>query len=361
MRTAVAPESTRTLRLPRLTLNESRARALVARHGQGLLLDLGAPWSLDFQCLPLGEPAMVRSGAWVLQLEWAGARFVLRLPAGGLSRLLEVRTGEPGLQLGSLPAPLAADALEHLWSRVAAALAPLRRGVARLHSAALEDGSAPELQHRLLLTLAHADSGETFHAELGTDPLGLMLMAGALATRNAAGTAAEPPLRCRFELGRTRLPTATLATLRPHDVVLFDEVGLLSDSNDDDGSSTHRLWLSTGPDSGFGAQLRGDELVVLQSWKRLTMTSATPADPEDAAVGFDAVPVLLSFDLGELTVPLAELQQLVPGQSFNLGRPLAGAVRVRANGALVGQGELVEIDGRLGVALTRIGAVAHQG
>lgn len=358
MTTAVAPESTRTLRLPRLTLNESRARALVARHGQGLPLDLGAPWSLDFQCLPLGEPAMVRSGAWVLQLEWAGARFVLRLPAGGLSRLLEVRSGEPGLQLGSLPAPLAADAIEHLWSRVAATLAPLRRGVARLHSAALEDGSAPELQHRLLLTLAHADSGETFHAELGTDPLGLMLMAGALATRDAAGSAAEPPLRCRLELGRTRLLAATLATLRPHDVVLFDEVGLLHGGSDNDGAGrTHRLWLSTGPDSGFGAQLRGDELEVLQPWKRLTMTSATSTDIEDVAVGFDAVPVLLSFDLGELTVPLAELQQLVPGQSFNLGRPLAGAVRVRANGALVGHGELVEIDGRLGVALTRIGAV----
>lgn len=352
MTLAVAPESTRTLRLPRLTLNESRARALVARHGQGLPLDLGAPWSLDFQCLPLGEPAMVRSGAWVLQLEWAGARFVLRLPAGGLSRLLEVRIGEPGLQLGHLPAPLAADAIEHLWSRVAAALAPLRRGVARLHSAAVEDGSAPELQHRLLLTLAHADSGETFHAELATDPLGLMLMAGALAAHGAAGTPAEPPLRCRLDLGRTRLPAATLATLRPHDVVLFDEVGLLPDEGD---GHSQRLWLSTGPDSGFGARLRGDQLEVLQPWKRLTMTSAPSSDAPDEAVGFDAVPVLLSFDLGELTLPLAELQQLVPGQSFNLGRPLAGAVRVRANGALVGHGELVEIDGRLGVALTRIG------
>ena len=59
----------------------------------GLPLDLGAPWSLDFQCLPLGEPAMVRSGAWVLQLEWAGARFVLRLPAGGNSW----QTAAPGL------------------------------------------------------------------------------------------------------------------------------------------------------------------------------------------------------------------------------------------------------------------------
>ena len=50
-----------------------------------------------------------------------------------------------------------------------------------------------------------------------------------------------------------------------------------------------------------------------------------------------------------------ELGQLAVGQSFDLGRPLAGAVRVRANGALVALGELVEIDGRLGVALTQLG------
>ena len=54
-------------------------------------------------------------------------------------------------------------------------------------------------------------------------------------------------------------------------------------------------------------------------------------------------------------MPLGQLGQLAVGQSFDLGRPLAGAVRVRANGALVALGELVEIDGRLGVALTQLG------
>ena len=347
----IAPESTRTLRLPRLTLNESRARQVVSRHGQDLPLELGAPWRLDFQSLPLGEAAMVRAGAWVLQLEWAGARFVLRLPAGGLLRLLEAQ-GEPGLQLGELPAPLAADVLEGLWSQVAAALAPLKRGVARLNRVGLEDGSAPELQHRLLLSFRHAHNGETFDALLATDPLGLLLVAGAMSSRAARGEAPDLPLRCRLELGRTRLHRHTFAALRRHDVVLFDEVGLLGPA-DGEPTGLCRLWLSTGPDSGFGAKLQGPEIEVLQPWKRLTMNPAP--DPQEAEVGLDAVPVLLSFDLGELTIPLSELQKLVPGQSFNLGRPLAGAVRVRANGALVGCGELVEIDGRLGVALTRIG------
>lgn len=83
-------------------------------------------------------------------------------------------------------------------------------------------------------------------------------------------------------------------------------------------------------------------------------TAATGADETPSAL--DDVPVALSFDLGELQLPLSELRHLAPGQSFDLGRPLAGAVRVRANGALIALGELVEIDGRLGVALTQIGA-----
>jgi type III secretion protein Q len=63
------------------------------------------------------------------------------------------------------------------------------------------------------------------------------------------------------------------------------------------------------------------------------------------------VPLRVSFDLGELTLSLAQLRAMQPGQVLELGHPLAGAVRIRANGALVGDGELVEVDGQLGVAV----------
>ncbi|GAB1387144.1 hypothetical protein MASR1M59_22920 [Melaminivora sp.] len=68
------------------------------------------------------------------------------------------------------------------------------------------------------------------------------------------------------------------------------------------------------------------------------------------------LPVRLSFDLGELTLTLAQLQALQPGQALALGRPLAGAVQVRANGVLIGAGELVQIDGQLGVSLSHLWA-----
>ena len=90
------------------------------------------------------------------------------------------------------------------------------------------------------------------------------------------------------------------------------------------------------------------------------MPAATP-EASDAAsatpvASLADLPVRLSFDLGELSLTLAQLQALQPGQALALGRPLDGAVRVRANGVLIGEGELVQIDGQLGVSLSRLWA-----
>ena len=80
--------------------------------------------------------------------------------------------------------------------------------------------------------------------------------------------------------------------------------------------------------------------------------------PLDEAASFDAIPVRLSFDLGEIRLTLAELRALQPGQALQLGHPLASAVRIRVNGALIGEGELVEIDGLLGVSVRQLFATA---
>ena len=84
----------------------------------------------------------------------------------------------------------------------------------------------------------------------------------------------------------------------------------------------------------------------------------TPADTANAqdAVSLDSVPVRLSFDLGERTLSLGELKALQVGQSFDLVQPLSSAVQLRVNGALIGTGELVEIDGQIGVTITALGA-----
>ena len=65
----------------------------------------------------------------------------------------------------------------------------------------------------------------------------------------------------------------------------------------------------------------------------------------------DDLPVSLVFVAGELEVPLRELQRMAPGYVFELPQPVDGHVEVRANGRTIGRGELVEIDGRVGVRI----------
>ncbi|ALM86429.1 hypothetical protein ASB57_28960 [Bordetella sp. N] len=70
---------------------------------------------------------------------------------------------------------------------------------------------------------------------------------------------------------------------------------------------------------------------------------------------FDDIPVRLGFDLGARTMPLGEVRRLRPGQTLVLYCESATApVSIRANGQCIGHGELVEIDGRLGVRIVNL-------
>jgi len=60
------------------------------------------------------------------------------------------------------------------------------------------------------------------------------------------------------------------------------------------------------------------------------------------------------FDLGEIELSLPEVRALVPGQVIDLGRLPTQAVRVSVNGRRIGTGEIVEIEGRLGVRLLEL-------
>lgn len=76
-------------------------------------------------------------------------------------------------------------------------------------------------------------------------------------------------------------------------------------------------------------------------------TASAPLDP-------DALPIRIEFDLGGLTLPLRELRAIQPGYSFELDRPAPQAVRLMVGSQVIGHGELVQIDDRLGVRVTAL-------
>ena len=68
----------------------------------------------------------------------------------------------------------------------------------------------------------------------------------------------------------------------------------------------------------------------------------------------DDLRIALTIVVGEVELSVRELLALGPGQTVALGRPVGGAVELRAGGRLVGRGELVVVDGDLGVRLIEV-------
>ncbi|WP_287871320.1 type III secretion system cytoplasmic ring protein SctQ [Aeromonas sp.] len=84
------------------------------------------------------------------------------------------------------------------------------------------------------------------------------------------------------------------------------------------------------------------------------MHNAEPADPF-GPTELEQLPIQVSFEVGRQTLDWHTLTSLQPGALIDLGTPLDGEVRIISNGHSLGVGRLVEIRGRLGVRVERLG------
>ena len=341
---------------PRLSRNEAQARTALAQRAHALPLRLGeTPWLADLT--PLAHAPDVAESCCTLAVEWAGATLCMRLPAAAVGELTAPLLGEASLP--DLPPELAQAVLQAALADVFAALRALGRGEPNLVGFALDGVLPAACSHAMRLLLRQTDGTAALQASLHTDGLGLLLLAGLLAKRApvASSDGADGVLALPAEIGCTRLAADELAALAPGDVVLIATSHI---------AAQRVLWLTANGRAGMQVQLpapdapvepegaaRAPFLTVMQSWSPAMST----ADPSaDVAASLDTLPIRLSFDLGEVTLTLAEARALQPGQTIELARPLSGGVRIRANGALIGEGDLVEIDGQLGVSVRTLWA-----
>lgn len=75
---------------------------------------------------------------------------------------------------------------------------------------------------------------------------------------------------------------------------------------------------------------------------------------EDEAHPFANVPIHLSFSLGTLRMPIANIMQLQEGSVIELHKSTPAQVNIYANSKLIGTGDVVEIDGKLGVQINKL-------
>jgi type III secretion system YscQ/HrcQ family protein len=88
-------------------------------------------------------------------------------------------------------------------------------------------------------------------------------------------------------------------------------------------------------------------------WDVHERTSVNSSDSRGAELLND-IPLHVSVEVARVPVSAAEVVALRAGQVLQLGRPPTSAVELSVNGKIVAQGELVEVDGQLGVKITAL-------
>ena len=189
-------------------------------------------------------------------------------------------------------------------------------------------------------------------------------LAGAPAPAPAAGGIAlgTLPLTMVLEAGRGTLPAAELRGLRRGDVVLPDEMWARPEATGIGGGallrvrgarrSRFRCAFDGGTLSDLGTvRIEGVERgAEAPAGEGRRMAEGETAGTMDGALGLAGdAPVELSVELARFSMPLEELSALRAGEVLVTGRAVGERVTLRAGDRAIATGELVDVDGEVGV------------
>jgi type III secretion system YscQ/HrcQ family protein len=84
------------------------------------------------------------------------------------------------------------------------------------------------------------------------------------------------------------------------------------------------------------------------------VASAKKAKAEPNAASFGSLPVKMVFELASLNMPFDQTQKLTEGSQINIGIDLNSPLTIKANGKVIGKGQLVQIEKQIGVQVTEL-------
>ncbi|MBI5513730.1 MAG: FliM/FliN family flagellar motor switch protein [Deltaproteobacteria bacterium] len=157
-------------------------------------------------------------------------------------------------------------------------------------------------------------------------------------------------LRFSVTIARDTLGARTVASLVPGDALLCDSV----------------RWGGTGLTGTGSVRLGAVELPVrldaggvtvdgaLAPCRRALVVDEPVTDPSERTAVLSSLPVEVTVEIAQGAVTVGELAAWRPGAVVTLGTRLGEAVVVRAGGRLIARGELVDVEGEVGVRLTEL-------
>jgi type III secretion protein Q len=63
------------------------------------------------------------------------------------------------------------------------------------------------------------------------------------------------------------------------------------------------------------------------------------------------MPIILTFETGRQKITIGELEKIKAGYTFECANPVGAPVTICANDTPIGIGELLDVDGRIGVRI----------
>jgi type III secretion system YscQ/HrcQ family protein len=117
--------------------------------------------------------------------------------------------------------------------------------------------------------------------------------------------------------------------------------------------------IAAGASDGAGLALRlsAVDTTLVRTDPEVSKESRMSASSEASSGGrvVDDVELTLVAELGRITVTVEEAAALAPGQVLGLGRALESGVTLTVEGRRVARGQLVDIDGEIGIRILDLG------
>ncbi len=167
------------------------------------------------------------------------------------------------------------------------------------------------------------------------------------------------PCPARFILGATSLRHSVLMNIGIGDVVMVKE------------SRYPDSFIISIPDAAQYEACIENNLIKILSKRDGLMTDEHAPVSNDAAtnlpevesssgvsvpLNIEQLPVKLTFELAQKTLPFRDVQALADGYCFELGLDISSPILMKANGSVIGECEMVKVAGRLGARVTRLNA-----
>jgi type III secretion protein Q len=186
--------------------------------------------------------------------------------------------------------------------------------------------------------------------------------ATALARLGAASTARPPPVLAELVVpvcahaGRVSLRRAELAAVEPGDAIVPDCCRLARDAS---GRYSGEIELhAVGSRNAFSCRLDGTALTLERASYcgegTMTETKSMSSSGEGANELAADAPIELCLELARFSLPLRELSALRPGEVLSTGSAVGAVVTLSASGRPVARGELVEIEGEVGMRVLEL-------